>query len=67
MSPLRENVLRLDDYRPHVTIPAEDAVHVVPLAYFRAWLRGDDVEPIPAGVLRTIVSDWLIFLEEQRS
>lgn len=55
------NVVELDDHRPHVNIRTEDGViHVYPLVFFQNIVNGtlpiDTVEPL---VLRALVSDWL--------
>lgn len=58
-------IVKLEDYRksPTLVIPTDDNVqHVVPVAYFEAWLRGEDVEPIAEPMLRVIVREWLSFV-----
>lgn len=61
------DVIRLDDYRdePAVTINTGTKVHVYPLAYFEALIRGEDVDDLPPDALRAIVGDWLADLRAE--
>ena len=45
--------------KPHVTIETPEAVHVFPVVYFERFAKGENVEPIPADVVKVIVSEWL--------
>lgn len=39
------------------------AVHVYPVEYFHALVRGDEgLEPLPPDVLRKIVQEWMTWL-----
>lgn len=56
------DVTSLDDHRPHVVVDATrfgGAVYVAPVAYWTAWLAGEDVEPPSPEVLRALVHDAL--------
>lgn len=52
-------IVRMEEYRPHIVIPTDNAHHVYPMAYFESIVKGEAVEPIPEDVLRVIVKEWL--------
>lgn len=59
-------IINMGDYRPHINIElrsageqAPGAIHVYPVSYFESLIKGEDVEPLPADILRAIIKDWL--------
>ena len=54
-----DNVLEIEDYKPHVVIPTPTAVHCYPVSAIcdYAEFRTDIV--LPDDVLRVIVGEWL--------
>jgi len=51
------SVAHIDDYRPHVVIQTDDAVHVMPLALIDDWAEGRK-DPDP-DCMRVIIREWL--------
>ena len=51
----------------HIHINAGRTQHVYSIEYFQRIATGEDAEPIPADVLRVIVSEWLAWLTADRS
>ena len=49
----------LDEYEPSVHINAGKRQYVYPVAYFRALVAGERVEPLPDDALRVVVHEWL--------
>lgn len=57
------DILNMDEYRPHINIEVDGAIHVYPLVYFKDLADGKEVEPLPPEILRFIISDWLEWLK----
>ena len=60
---LSDNVINLDEHRPHLTIPTDDGnVHVVPIAFFLAVIHGKrlitELEEGWEAITRKIVLEW---------
>lgn len=63
-----DDIIRLDDYRRSLTLVIntdDNVVHVVPVLYFEALIRGDKVEPLADPILREIVREWLEIVRSQ--
>ena len=57
-------IISMDDHRPHVVIPTPLAHHVYPVAYFQSVAEGKPVDPIPPDVLAVIIQEWINSLPE---
>lgn len=62
-----DNIVQLDDYRPHVNVidPRRKAVHVVPLAALEAYADGTLDAFEDPDLLRAIVGEWLKFIANE--
>ncbi|WP_145306167.1 MULTISPECIES: hypothetical protein [unclassified Pseudomonas] len=50
----------LADHRPHLTVAAEDGVHVIPLALVREVVSGGKPSSIlTEPVVRRIIAEWI--------
>lgn len=50
----------LADHRPHLTIAADDGVHVMPVALVREVIAGEKPSSIlTEPVLRRIIAEWI--------
>lgn len=50
----------LADHRPHLTVEAEDGVHVIPLALVREVVSGGKSSSIlTEPVVRRIIAEWI--------
>ena len=50
----------LADHRPHLTIAADDGVHVMPVALVREVIAGDKSSSIlTEPVVRRIIEEWI--------
>jgi len=50
----------LADHRPHLTIAADDGVHVMPVALVREVIAGEKHSSIlTEPVLRRIIAEWI--------
>lgn len=63
MSEERGKVIRMKDYidahSAHMFLECSDGVHVIPVEYIEAQIRGDDVEPLTQPILAAILNEWM--------
>lgn len=53
-------LIMLDDQRPHLTVMAEDGVHVLPVALIEDVIKGSqETSVLTDPVIRRIVEEWL--------
>lgn len=53
---LQNNLVNLDDHRPHWVINCGTSVHVVPDALFYKWINGE--LPLDVEIARRILEEW---------
>ncbi|WP_454846077.1 hypothetical protein [Pseudomonas farris] len=53
-------ILDLADHRPHLTIVADNGIHVMPVALVREVIAGEKPSSIlTESVLRRIIAEWI--------